>query len=61
MRFNDGEQLLDIFAKQFAFHHALASEHPVTVAFHGIDFAVVRHKSQRLSAVPAWERVGGKS
>ncbi len=61
VRFNNRKQLLQVVAPEFAFHDALSSVHPVAVAVDGVDLSVVGHKPQRLSSVPAGERVGRKT
>ncbi len=60
VRFDDREQLLQIVAEQLALGRAFAGPHPVAVAAQRVDFAVVAHEPQRLSAIPTGKRVGRK-
>ena len=45
---------------EIALQQGLASAHPVAVALHGVDLAVVRDESIRMGQRPRGERVGGE-
>ena len=57
---NDRPHLVEIGAEQFGFHRAAARVHPVDVATHGVDFAVVRDEPIRVRQFPAGKGVGRK-
>ena len=59
--FNDGEEFIEVFAKEIRFHNRLACGHPHAIAFYGIDLAVVRQKAERLSQIPGGEGIGRKA
>ena len=56
----DRERALEVAGQQVAAHHAFAGAHPVLVALHGVDLAVVREHPVRVRERPARERVGGE-
>jgi hypothetical protein len=60
VRIDDRQDLLDVF-ERFGFEQRLACMHPVRVAAHGIDLAVVRDIAVWMRAVPARKRVRGKA
>ena len=60
-RLDDGEQLLDIVAEQRRGQHALPRVHPVHVAAHRIDLAVVRDVAVRVRQLPGGKRVGAEA
>ena len=60
-RLHDRIQLLQIVAEEVALQRALTRPHGVDVAAQRVDLAVVAHEPERLRAIPARERVGGKT
>ena len=52
--------LVEIRAEQVGLHGAAARVHPVDVAAHRVDFAIVGHKAERMRQLPAGEGVGRK-
>ena len=59
-RLHNGIKFLQVVAEQLAPQRAFARAHPVDVAAHRVDFAVVAHKPKRLRAIPTRKRVGRK-
>ena len=57
---DDRQDLLDVFAEEFAFEQRLARVHPVDIAAERVDFAVVREIAVRMRSLPARKGVGGK-
>ena len=53
--------LVEIRAEQLALHRAAAGIHPVDVAAHGVDLAVVGDETVGVRQLPAGEGVGGKA
>ena len=51
----------DVIAPDLALEELLAGGHPVAVAFHGVDLAVVAHHPERLAERPGGEGVGRES
>jgi len=58
---DDGQQSRQIIAEQLRREHLLTRVHPVQVAADRVDFAVVQHVAERLSARPAREGVGAET
>ena len=59
--FGDGVELLKVATKELAVHLWLACCHPVAVAAHGVDLAVVGDHVERVREVPRAHRVGGEA
>ena len=57
----NGEQTLQVAGDEVALEQGLAGMHPVAVALHGVDLAVVGHVAIGVTQRPAGKRVGGKS
>ena len=57
---NDREQLVQVFIEQIRFNRAFPRTHPVNIATQRVDFAIVRHESIGLSAIPTGKSVGRK-
>ena len=58
---DDGEELLDVVAEQRGREDVLAGVHPVDVAAHGVDFAVVGDVAEGMRELPGGEGVGGEA
>ncbi len=58
---DDREQPLEITGQQVALQQRLPGPHPVAVAHHGVDLAVVRDHPERVRQLPGRERVGGET
>ncbi|OIQ83878.1 hypothetical protein GALL_343050 [mine drainage metagenome] len=54
-------QFFQILAQHGGFHRFVAGGHPVDVAAHGVDFAVVGDHAERVRQVPGREGVGGET
>ena len=60
-RRTDREQPLEVARDQVGVQQCLTGPHPVAVAHHGVDLAVVRDVAERVGQRPARERVGGEA
>ncbi len=58
---DDGQDLREVLAEQLAAQLALAGAHPVDVAHHGVDLAVVADHAVGMRELPARERVRGEA
>ena len=58
---DDRKYLLQVVAVKLGREHLLARVHPVHVAAHGVDFAVVTEIAVRMRELPGGKRVGGKA
>ena len=58
---DDGMELLNLVAEEGRLQDGLAGVHPVDVALHGVDFAVVGHVTEGVRELPGGEGVGGKT
>ena len=56
-----GIEFLQVVAQHGRLHHAFTRAHPVEVALHGVDFAVVRHHPVGVGQRPFREGVGRKA
>jgi hypothetical protein len=61
VRIDDRQDLAHVVAERLAAEQRLAGVHPVGVAAHGVDLAVVRDVAVRVRAIPARERVGAEA
>jgi len=59
-RRTDRVDALEVAGNQVGLQQRLAGPHPVAVAHHGVDLAVVRDEPERVRQRPARERVGGE-
>ena len=57
----DGVEFFQVIAQHGRLHHAFSGAHPVEVAAHGVDLAVVRHIAVGVGEGPLGEGVGGKA
>ena len=60
-RIGDGPELGDVGAEQRGRHRGLARRHPVDVAAHGVDLAVVADEAVGVREPPGREGVGGEA
>jgi len=58
-RGDNRQELLDVFAKQWAFERGFPGMHPIAVATDRVYFAVVRQEAKRLGRVPGRKGVCG--
>ncbi len=58
---DDGQDLGEVLAEQLAGELGLARAHPVDVAHHGVDLAVVAGHAVGVGQLPGGERVGGEA
>ncbi len=61
VRIDDRQDLAHVVAERGALEQRLARVHPVGVAAHRVDLAVVRDVAVRVRAIPARERVGAEA
>ncbi len=57
----NGPELRQVFAKHRGLHVGLARRHPVVIAAHRVDLAVVADKAVGVRQRPAREGIGGKT